>query len=536
MQATLLTFQHQAVAALRGVGNFSAGLLQRFLALDKKTATLLLVALLPSLYAFYRAIKYVVLKLVPVKVYVRDFAVFQTNDHAWKYSNTQMLEKSQNTGLSGKSLNFIRKLSRNNGIGKHVSYPPQVFTSSRSVEDARDEAKSVIFPTVKELLEKTGIKASQIDVLVTNSSLFVPTPSLSSMIINEFKMKKDIHNFSLGGMGCSASPLGVDVVQAFLRNRNMKYAILVSTEVLTQHFFYEGNDLSMLLPHTLFRAGCSAVLFTNVNYKCKYELKHIVRTHIGADDCAHNCISQSVDAERTPGIRLEKSIIKNAQKAIMLNAPKVLGKVLSIDLKISYVLGRCFQYINWILQTRVRKIQTTYPKYQLPNFKKAIQNFCIHTGGRGVLDSLQEQFGLSDELIAASRASLYMYGNTSSASIWYELAYHEHTGAVQKGNTVWQVAFGSGFKCNSVILKALKTVTKETRTLFDRFNPDYVFDPKEVERDVISPEMMKADFEKIAAENQKTRDDAEWEKVKLKFMDRILGEHAVDKETPETSK
>lgn len=124
MQATLLTFQQQAVAALRGVGNFSAGLLQRFLALDKKTATLLLVALLPSLYAFYRALKYVVLKLVPVKVYVRDFAVFQTNDPAWKYSNTQMLEKAQKMDFNAKSLDFMRKVSKNNGIGSKTAYPP----------------------------------------------------------------------------------------------------------------------------------------------------------------------------------------------------------------------------------------------------------------------------------------------------------------------------------------------------------------------------------------------------------------------------
>ncbi|CAL6095792.1 3-ketoacyl-CoA_synthase [Hexamita inflata] len=475
-------------------------------------------------------LKPLIIKLISAKVYVRDFAIFQSTDPQWKYSNTTMLERGQKMAFSAKSLDFMRKVSKQSGIGSKVNYPPEIFTTNRNVEDARNEARAVIFPTVKELLAKTGIKASQIDILVTNCSMFVPTPSLSSMIINEFKMKKDIHNFSLGGMGCSASPLGVDVVQSFLRNRNLKYAILVSTEIIMLNY-YQGNDASMLLPNTLFRAGCAAILFTNVNYKCKYELKHIVRTHIGGDDNAHSCIVQTVDSDGITGVRLEKTIIKNASKGLMNNVPRVLSKVMPLSLKLDYALRMFAQFSAWYFDTRVRKIQTTYPKFGNPKFAKAIQNFCIHTGGRGVLDSLQEQFGLSDELIAASRASLYMYGNTSSASIWYELAYHEHTGAVQKGNTVWQVAFGSGFKCNSVILKALKTVTKETRTLFDRFNPDYVFDPKEVERDVISPEMMKADFEKIAAENQKTRDDAEWEKVKLKFMDRILHQQIVDKDT-----
>ena len=66
-------------------------------------------------------------------------------------------------------------------------------------------------------------------------------------------------------------------------------------------------------------------------------------------------------------------------------------------------------------------------------------------------------FNLNETQMAASRATLYRYGNTSSASIWYELAYHEQTGAVKRGSRVWQIAFGSGFKCNSAVWVARKT-------------------------------------------------------------------------------
>ena len=43
---------------------------------------------------------------------------------------------------------------------------------------------------------------------------------------------------------------------------------------------------------------------------------------------------------------------------------------------------------------------------------------------------------------------------------WPELAYLEANSKVKNGDRIWQVTFRSGFKCNSVVWKALRNVGK----------------------------------------------------------------------------
>ena len=59
----------------------------------------------------------------------------------------------------------------------------------------------------------------QIDILITNCSLYCPTPSLSSLVVNHFKMRSNIISYSLGGMGCSAGVIAVGLAKELLQAR-----------------------------------------------------------------------------------------------------------------------------------------------------------------------------------------------------------------------------------------------------------------------------------------------------------------------------
>ena len=83
-------------------------------------------------------------------------------------------------------------------------------------------------------MRTAGLTAKDINILVVNCSLFNPTPSLSAMIVNHFKMRSDLISYNLAGMGCSAGVIAIGLAERILRSEPGKYALVVSTENITQ--------------------------------------------------------------------------------------------------------------------------------------------------------------------------------------------------------------------------------------------------------------------------------------------------------------
>lgn len=70
---------------------------------------------------------------------------------------------------------------------------------------------------------------------------------------------------------------------------------------------YRGNDRSMLIPNTLFRMGGAAMVLTSrasERSRAKYELQHVVRIHLGADDVAYECALHATSASCPPYVAL----------------------------------------------------------------------------------------------------------------------------------------------------------------------------------------------------------------------------------------
>lgn len=387
----------------------------------------------------------------PRPVYLVDFACYKPEEER-KISVDSFLNMTEGNGaFEDETIVFQKKISHRSGLGDET-YLPKGITSippNLNMKEARAEAEAVMFGALDSLFSKTQIKPEEIGILIVNCSLFNPTPSLSSMIVNHYKLKTDIKSYNLGGMGCSAGLISIDLAKQLLKANQNSYAVVVSMENITLNWYF-GNDRSMLLCNCIFRMGGAAMLLSNKSKdrtRSKYELVHTVRTHKGADDNSYNCVYQREDDKGVVGVSLARELMAVAGDALKTNITTLGPSVLP--------LTEQFRFFMTLVKRKLLKAKV---KPYIPDFKLAFEHFCIHAGGRAVLDEIQNNLSLSDWHMEPSRMTLHRFGNTSSSSLWYELAYTESKGRVKKGDRVWQIAFGSGFKCNSAVWKSLRVI------------------------------------------------------------------------------
>jgi 3-ketoacyl-CoA synthase len=437
---------HLAAASAVAVARFGgpselAGRILR----EARPVHLFLVAFLPVAAAT------IYLKLRPRAVYLVDYACFRTAPNCRVPFSTFLEHAKQVPALNERSIRFMTKLLERGGLGEETCLPPAhhyIPTYEHcTLEAARGEVDLVVFSALDDLFAKTRVSPRDIDVLVVNCSLFCPTPSFVDMIVHRYKMRGDIRSVHLSGMGCSAGLISIELARNLLQVApHGSHALVVSTETITPNY-YVGNERAMLLPNCLFRIGGAAALLSTSRANARFRLRHVVRTLTGAQsDGAYRCVFQEEDDRGNVGINLSKDLMAIAGNALKANITAIGPLVLPASEQLLFALA--------FIARKVLRDGKMRP--YIPDFRTAFEHFCIHAGGRAVIDELQRSLDLSDEQVEASRMALHRFGNTSSSSVWYELAYIEAKGRMRKGDRVWMIGFGSGFKCNSAAWECIK--------------------------------------------------------------------------------
>ncbi|KAF6254699.1 FAE1/Type III polyketide synthase-like protein-domain-containing protein [Scenedesmus sp. NREL 46B-D3] len=353
-------------------------------------------------------------------------------------------------------LDFCYKIVSRSGLSENGTYLPKAIHPKyscvhpkTSIDDAMDEARMVMCGAIEGLLKKQGLAAKDVDIIVTTCSIFCPTPSLASMVVNHFGMRPDVQSYHLGGMGCSNGVVAVNLVKDLLRSRRNCNAILLTTEITTPAY-YKGKDKHRQVTNMIFRTGASAVLFSNKRAMvrhAKYVLATNYRVHLASRDPAYKCIWYGPDEEGNNGIYLGKDVVNEASRSLSMAMFKVAPSILNA--------GQIAAYAATELQRKVlgRKV----PAYK-PVFTECLDHFLIHAGGAKVLDGIGKELQLDEAAMEPSRMVLHDYGNVSSSTTWYTLGYVESVRGAKKGDRLLQIGVGSGIKCGVNVWRAVRDV------------------------------------------------------------------------------
>ncbi|KAH6807135.1 hypothetical protein C2S51_028243 [Perilla frutescens var. frutescens] len=369
-----------------------------------------------------------------------------------KCSRETVLERAKKHGYSDDSLSLMGNVLWGSGIGDATYVPENILSvdPNLSIEAARNESEMVIFGAIDELLAKTKVECGEIGILIVNCTVFNPIPSLSSNIVNHYKLREDVCCYNLTGMGCSASLLAAGLAKRLLQvHQQNTCALVVSTENTTSSV-YTGADPSKILLNGVFRVGGTAVLFSNKpshRRHSNYELLHAIHTYTASSDVTYKCVYMEEDSDGITGITTTKNLLIAATSAIEQHLKTLGFLILPLSKQLLFAKNQI-----------IRRLKIWKMDPYIPKFNRYVEHFLPHVGAKPVQDAVQKKLGFCADDMEASRMTLHRFGNTSSSSIWYELAYVEAKGRVKKGDWVWQIAYGSGFKCSSLILRALRDV------------------------------------------------------------------------------
>ncbi|KAE9463925.1 hypothetical protein C3L33_04143, partial [Rhododendron williamsianum] len=259
----------------------------------------------------------------------------------------------------------MRNTIERSGLGDST-YFPEAFLKDPvdpDMEAARKEAEMAIFGAVGELLAKTKVKSRDIGIVVVNCCIFCAVPSLSSMIVNRYKMKEGVVSYNLSGMGCTAGLIAINLAKQLLQV-----------------------------------VGGAAILLSNRpadRRSSKYELLHAIPTHTASFDRCYNSIVLEEDTEGHAGVTITKDLLAAAITAIESNITSLAPLVLPASEQARYLLNHI-----------ARRLPVANAKPYVPDFKKSFDHFLPHVGGKPVLDELQRSLRLTKSDMEASRMTL----------------------------------------------------------------------------------------------------------------------------------
>jgi predicted naringenin-chalcone synthase len=225
-------------------------------------------------------------------------------------------------------------------------------------------------------------------------------PGLDLQVLELMDLSKNLVRTSVNFMGCYAAIHALKLADAFCKSDNNAKVLVVCTELCTLHFQRE-NTMDSMAASLLFGDGAAAALIT-------------------ADDTA------------LAGLHIENFYAEVVPKG---------KRDMAWELSSTGFLMTLSGYVPDLIEEDFAAIVNR----GLAQSKRAVANisgWCIHPGGKRILEAIQKSVGLGADALATSYQVLQQYGNMSSATILFVLKKLLHE--KEKSRAIFGAAFGPG--------------------------------------------------------------------------------------------
>ncbi len=253
------------------------------------------------------------------------------------------------------------------------------------------------------------IKPGEITHLISVSCTGMSAPGLDLQVAEALQLPSNVFRTSVNFMGCYAAIHALKLAKMICESTTEANVVIVCTELCTIHFqqeYTQENAASALL----FGDGSAAVLVSNKK------------------------------ALRSKSLRLKSFYSEIAYEGKEDMAWKISNKGFLMKLS-SYIP----QLIKEDIQSLVSKALAHGELQQ-----NDITHWCLHPGGKKILEVIQAQLKISDKELSSSKKVLAEYGNMSSPTILFVLQGIMRNICTDNAK-IFGVAFGPGLTMETFI-------------------------------------------------------------------------------------
>jgi predicted naringenin-chalcone synthase len=255
------------------------------------------------------------------------------------------------------------------------------------------------------------INGNEVTHLITVSCTGMSAPGLDLQVMELMGLPQNIYRTSVNFMGCYAAIHGLKIADAICRSEKNAKVMIVCTELCTLHFQKEPT-VDSIASSLLFGDGAAAVLVTNNEYN-------------------------------KTGLKLEQfysEVITKGKKDMAWELSSS-GFLMTLSGFVPELLAEDF---NPLVTRALEKANVG---------RNEIAQWCIHPGGRRILDAIHRSLSFTNGDLRYSYETLREVGNLSSATILFVLKKIMNSG-LTSGQRVFGVAFGPGLTMETFVASA----------------------------------------------------------------------------------